>query len=155
MDNFKDSSFNSFETFELQVTEAAKNHLRAAGGWGLFISIIGFIVLGLALLGSLIFVVGSSAIPEGTMPFNAGFMGVFMLIFNVLWAIPVVTLFRFSVKARNAVNDMSTEQLTQAMANLKYNLMFAGIMIIATMVFYLVATIMIISTAAKMGGHFN
>lgn len=153
MEHFKDSSFDSFE---LQVTDAAKSHLKAAGGWGLFISIIGFIFLGLALLGSLFFVIGASAVPEGTMPFSGGGLGIAMLFFNALWAIPVVTLFKFSTKVRNAVDDMNTEQLTQAMANLKYNLMFAGIMIIVTIVFYFVAMIYAFSMVASMrGGHFN
>lgn len=149
---YKDSSF---ESFELRVTEEAKNHLRVAGGWGLFISIVGFIIIGLSLLMSFIVMVGAGNMHAGAMPFNPAVVGVFMLVFNIFWAIPVVTLFRFSVKARNAVADMNTEQLTQAFANLKYNLMFAGILIILSIVMYFVLIIAVVSTAAAgLGGRF-
>ncbi|MFP9117781.1 hypothetical protein ACLI08_08340 [Flavobacterium sp. RNTU_13] len=149
---YKDSSF---ESFELRVTEEAKNHLRVAGGWGLFISIVGFIIIGLSLLMSFIVMVGAGNMPAGAMPFNPAVVGVFMLVFNIFWAIPVVTLFRFSIKARNAVADMNTEQLTQAFANLKYNLMFAGILIILSIVMYFVLIIAVVSTAAAgLGGRF-
>lgn len=156
MEHFNDSSFNSFE---LQITEAARQHLKTAAGWGLFISITGFVLLGFGLLSSLLMIAGGSAVEQaamGAMPFSMATAGFSYLLFIVFWMIPLVFLFRFSSKTRNAVADLNSEELTAAFANLKNNFMFTGIVIILSIVGFITMLIMMITLAASMaGGHFN
>jgi ABC-type transport system involved in cytochrome bd biosynthesis fused ATPase/permease subunit len=152
MEHFNDSSFN---TFELQITEAAKDHLRTASGWALFISILGFIFIGLGLLGSLLITAGGSLAPTGAMPYSPVVMGLFGLFFNIAWGIPVLYLFKFATKIRNAVNDMSTQQLTEAFASLKVNFMSVGILIIVSTIAYIFFIIYLVTVAAGTMGHFN
>jgi ABC-type transport system involved in cytochrome bd biosynthesis fused ATPase/permease subunit len=151
MEHFNDSSFNNFE---LQITEAAKDHLRTAAGWALFISILGFILLGLGLLGSLIVTVSGSIAPTGTLPYSPTVVGLFGLFFNICWGIPVIYLFKFATKVRNAVNDMSTQQLTEAFASLKVNFMSVGILIIISVVAYIAFIVYLVTVAASTVAHF-
>jgi len=137
-----------FDSFELQFTNEAKDFLATAGKWATFLSIIGFIVLGLMLLGSFaMFAMGSALSglggaggPMASMMSGAT-IGIIYLVIVVLCFFPTLYLFKFGAKAKQAVNNSNTAELTECIGNLKSYFKFVGIFTIITIVFYIVVFI--------------
>jgi len=151
MENY--STKSSFETFELQVTPVAQDFLRTAANWAMFLAILGFILLGLGLLGSLIFLAaGGAAGATGAFPFPVVGFGIVLLAFNVLGAFPVVHLFRFASKIKRAISEVNTQILTESFNGLKLFFVFVGIYVILAIIAYIVMIIYVVSMAATMGG---
>ena len=61
---------SSFDSFESQLNMEAKGFLSTAAGWAMFLSIIGFLMCLLSLLGSLGMMAGSSAMAESNPVFG-------------------------------------------------------------------------------------
>lgn len=144
-----------FETFEMQISQTAQDFLRGAAGWGMFLSIVGFVLLAFGLLGSLGIMAAGSALDS--MPGMAGMMsgmtmGVVMLIFMVLFLMPVLFLFKFSTATRQALNENNTEGITKAFGSLKSYFMWSGILTIIWIVSYIGFIVVFASAAASMRG---
>lgn len=153
MEKFNTTS--SFDSFELQVTNEAQGYLKSASNWGLFLSIVGFILLGLGLLFSLIFVAAGGAAmaaASSAFPFPVSAFGFIMLFFNILGWLPAVSLFRFCTKIKRAISDVNTIAMTDAFKNLKYLFTLVGIYVIIMIVTYFGLIIYAITAAASLGG---
>jgi hypothetical protein len=145
-----------FDSFELQFTNQSRDFLATAGKWATFLSIVGFIVLGLMFLGALaMFAMGSAldgmggaASPMAGM-MSGGIIGGIYLVIVILCFFPTLYLFRFGSKAKQAVNNNSTAELTECMGNLKSYFKFLGIFTIATMVFYIILFIVMIAVGVS------
>lgn len=143
---------SQFDSFELQFTNEAKDFLATAGKWATFLSIVGFIVLGFMLIGSLsMFAMGSMLEGMGGAAGPmAGFMsgavlGSIYLVVVVLCFFPTLFLFKFGSKAKQAVASNSTPELTQSLGNLKSYFKFMGIFTIVGIAFYIVMFIVLIA----------
>lgn len=142
MENYEGTS--AFEAFELRITQQAQDFLKTAAGWGLFLSIVGFLGCGLGLLGSLgMFAAGSAM--EGMPGMPGATMGGIFLVGTLVMIIPVLYLFKFSSGARQALSDNNTEQITKSFGNLKGYFVWSGILTIVWIVLYFV---LILSFAA-------
>lgn len=150
MENYEGKS--AFETFEMQVTQQAQDFLRTAGGWGLFLSIVGFLACGLGLIGSLgMFAAGANAMGEIGVP--VGTMGIIFLIGTLVMLLPVIYLFKFSMGVRQAVTDNNTESITKAFKSLKNYFLWAGILTIVWIGSYIVLMAAVFSSAASQFGN--
>ena len=145
-----------FDSFELQFTNQSKEFLATAGKWATFLAIIGFIVLGLMLLGALaMFAMGSAlqGMGAGAGPMagmmSGGILGGVYLVLAVVCFFPTLYLFRFGSKAKQAVNSNSTPELTECMGNLKSYFKFLGIFTIVTIVFYIILFIVMIGVGVS------
>ena len=143
---------SSFDSFELQVTTEAQGYLKTTANWATFLSILGFIMLGLGVLGSFAIIIGGAAAPSTAIPFNLTIIGVISLIFNILGGIPVVFLFKFASKIKAAISEMNTQAMTNAFKSLKSHYVFVGIYIILAIVAYIIFVVYFMSMAAAMGG---
>ena len=141
-----------FETFELQLVQEAQNFLRTASGWGLFLSIVGFIGCAFGILGCLgILLAGSAAMGAmGDTAMPATTMGLIFLIGTIVMFFPVLYLYKFSSSMRQALINSNTQQITKAFGSLKGYFMWCGILTITWIVLYIVMMITVISTAAQM-----
>ncbi|MCO6149396.1 DUF5362 family protein [Flavobacterium sp. NRK1] len=144
-----------FESFEMQISESAKGFLKTAAGWSMFLSIIGFIGLAFSLLSSFAVMAAGSAFASATAAMGgmSGMaIGLILLIFCVLFFIPVLFLFKFSTSTRQALNENSTEGITKALGNLKSYFMWSGILTIIWIVSYIGFIIVVATAAATMRG---
>ncbi|MBS1576533.1 MAG: hypothetical protein JST09_14610 [Bacteroidetes bacterium] len=128
--------------FGLGIDTAAKAHLSEAARWARFLSIVGFVVIGLIVIvgiffGSLIGAMTSGLSRNGMngMPAGAGGMlGSFVVVIYILIAavyfFPCLFLFHFANKMKTALAANDQELLNTSFQNLKKLFRFMGILTI-------------------------
>jgi hypothetical protein len=135
---------DQIESNDLSLTSAAKTFLSEAAGWTKFLSILGFVFIGLMVIVGLFAGSIISDLMEaqtGTSMMSGAFLTVFYLLFAVLYFFPVYYLFQFSSKMKAALAQQSSELLQQAFENLKSHYKFMGILMIVVLGFYVIALV--------------
>lgn len=131
-----------FEKFELHLDQSAKDFLKETAKWAYFLSILGFVGVGLFVViaifaGAIFSALGNTMPGTGAL---AGSFGVMMsLMYLVLAAIyffPVFYLFKFSSNAKKAFKENDSEALTSSFGYLKSHYKFVGILMISMLVLY-------------------
>lgn len=124
--------------FDLMITDAAKTFLKEIAKWTNFLSIIGFIMVGLfAFLG-----IGMSIAMVGSNDFMApagipGFLfGIIYFFLAAIYFFPVYYLFKFSKNLKKALIQVDNDALTDAIRFLKSHYKFIGILTIIMMALY-------------------
>jgi hypothetical protein len=131
-----------FEKFELQLNESAKGFLRETAKWAYFLSIVGFIGIGLLMIGAIFagaFLATMGSVIPGASAMGSSFgaiIGVFYFILAAIYFFPVYYLFKFASNAKKAFRDNDTEALTNSLEYLKSHYKFIGIFMIAILVLY-------------------
>jgi heme/copper-type cytochrome/quinol oxidase subunit 2 len=138
--------------FELQLDQSSINYLNEASRWSRFLSILGFIYIGLLIIAGILFgSFGNSLMPGSDAEMPMRLSGVFISLIFILMAlvlfIPVLYLFNFSSKMRKALRNNDQPVLTEALKNLKSFFKFYGILAIVGLSFYALAIV-----AAVIGG---
>ncbi|MHA3789206.1 DUF5362 family protein [Flavobacterium hauense] len=144
---------SAFDSFEMQVSNSAQSFLKTAANWAMFLSVIGFICLGFGLLMSFGIMAAGQALDEipGFMGvISAISLGIIMLAFTVLFFLPVLYLFKFSISTKKAIDQNSTEGITKAFSNLKSYFMWSGILTIIWILSYIGFIIVFATAAAAM-----
>lgn len=126
--------------FDLTITDTAKAFLREIAKWTSFLSIMGFIMIGLfALIG-----IGMSAYMTGSNEFMGpggmpGFLfGLIYFFMAILYFFPIYYLFKFSRNLKRALASVDNMALTDALRFLKSHYKFIGILTIILMAFYFI-----------------
>ena len=137
------------ELEQLKITPSAKGFLKETASWCKFLSILGFISLGLLLLGSFFIGILYSSLPQvAAFPYNLGtLMTVFYVVIVIIYIFPIYYLYQFSAKVKKALLLKDDEVLTSAFKMLKSHYKFIGVFTIITLSIYL-----LIATSAVMGG---
>lgn len=121
----------------MQLGEQAKAHLQEASKWAVFLSIVGFIGIGLMII--LSFTIGSvlANLPIETMGgLSPQFFSYFYLIFAGIYFIPIYYLYQFGSKTKAALNNDDTDLLTFGIKKLKSHYKFIGVLTIIGISFY-------------------
>ena len=131
---------SSFDNFELQLNSDSKEFLRETAKWAYFLSILGFVFVGLFVLvgvfmGTLFASVAGSS--GAFVPTTA--MSIMYIVLAAIYFFPVLYLYRFASKIKRAFNENNTEYLTEGLKNLKSHYKFVGILAIVMISFYLLA----------------
>ena len=141
----------------LTLNDLAVDSLRESAKWTMFLSIVGFIFIGLMFIGGAVTIVSLSAItdePEfgGMNPFGAvkNFIGIIYLVMAAIYFFPVLYLYKYSKGVKEAINFSNSEVLADALQNLKSHYKFVGILTIVLLCLYALAFIGIIIFAASM-----
>jgi len=115
----------------LTITQNASTYLNETGKWTKFLSIMGFIFVGLIVIMG--FLAGSimSIMPggqSGVFPAGMGFLfgGIYILL-GLLYFFPTWYLFKFSQKMKLALTTNSNDELNEALSNQKSFYKFWGI----------------------------
>ncbi len=127
----------------MELGQQAKAHLEEASKWAIFLSIIGFIGIGLMVI--LSFTIGSilSNLPiENLGGLSPQFFSYFYLIFAGIYFIPVFYLFQFGSKTKSALSSNDTDLLTFGLKKLKSHYKFVGILAIIGISFYFLLMIL-------------
>jgi len=131
---------------DLNLTAAALDYLRSVAGWSQFLAVLGFVGIGFMVLVGLILGVAMSSVP-GTdqLPFPSFVFSIIYLLLGVVYFFPVLYLYRFSNKTKQAFQFGSSEELADAFYYLKAHYKFIGILTIALIGLYLVGIVVSIA----------
>ena len=149
---------SSHELFSLQIDPLTKSYLWEIARWAKFLSIIGFILCLLILLGGLFFSsslsyfsAGNETIQDGVNPTGLGVTMAFVyIILVVVYFFPCLFLYRFSTKMKAALNGNAQDQLNLSFQNLKSLFKYVGIITIIFLAVYgLVLVLAILGLAAR------
>lgn len=131
-----------FEKFELHLDESAKDFLRETAKWAYFLSILGYIGIGIIVIialfaGAIFSTLGSSVPGMGAMGASFGvMMGVFYFVIAAIYFFPVYYLNKFAVNAKRAFRENDSEALTNSFEYLKSHYKFIGIFTLSIMILY-------------------
>ncbi|MEZ7506739.1 hypothetical protein [Flavobacterium sp. Arc2] len=130
----------SKKNFEL--SEESQGFLKEIAKWAYFLSILGFVMMGLmvvlALFIGTIFskLTSMSGTMNPMMGVGTGFFSAIYLLIALLYFFPIYYLFQFSSKIKIAFRDDDNEQLNASFKYLKSHYKFIGIMALIFACFY-------------------
>ena len=136
---------SAFDTFELNLPVRILGFLKETSTWTYFLSIIGFIGIGVMVLFGVFFSVTMGAMPDGnpykTLGIDISYFGIIYIVLGLIYFIPVLYLFNFSRKMKRALHSNKNEELTAAFSNLKSHYKYIGILSIVIISLYVVIII--------------
>ncbi|WP_323026874.1 DUF5362 family protein [Gelidibacter japonicus] len=131
---------SAFETFELNLPPAILGFLKETSTWTYFLSILGFIGIGLMILGGLFFSLALNLMPGGNpyagLGVDMSYFGMIYVVIALFYFFPVLYLFNFSRKMKSALSSNNNDELTAAFSNLKSHYKFIGIFTIVIISIY-------------------
>lgn len=132
--------------FTLSIDPVTKSHLAETARWARFLSIIGFIFLGIMILAGIsisLFVGRPLDTYGGSNVFDAFSVGMafFYLFLAVLWFFPLLFLYRFASRMKTALNSNDQNALNIALQNLKICFRYVGIITIIVLALYALALV--------------
>jgi hypothetical protein len=142
------------EDRKIEIEHEALNFLNKTRRWAMFLSITGFIFLGLFLLIGLI--TGTFLTAFNTGGNGSGITGSMMFVAVLLSAVvcffPGLFLYRFSRHASHAIKALDKLELHKALKNLKAYFAYIGILIIIVFTIYIILLIVAGSSMAFIKG---
>lgn len=131
---------SAFDTFELNLPPTILGFLKETSTWTYFLSILGFIGIGLMFLFGIFFSVVMGLMPGGNpyegLGIDVSYFGLVYVLLGLLYFFPVLYLFNFSRKMKGALSSNNNDELTAAFSNLKSHYKFLGIFTIAIISLY-------------------
>lgn len=136
----------------LTISESAMNYLTETGKWTKFLSILGFIFIGLIVFMALFLGTILSSLTGGQMDnWPNGMQGLFgglYLIMGIVYFFPTFYLWKFSQKLKLAISTQNSNELNAAFSNQKSFYKFWGIFIIVAIGIYIVIGVIAFVLAA-------
>jgi len=122
----------------LMIDWRSKEFLKETAKWTKFLAILGFVGIGLMVLGSLVMLFApSSLMSNGDFPFGGKiFMMLLYLAFAVLYYFPISYLYQFSENTKKAIENNDNNAIRDAFEFLKSHSKFMGILTIILLSFY-------------------
>ena len=122
----------------LVIDWRSKEFLKETAKWTKFLAILGFVGIGLMVLGSLVVLFApSSLMSNGDFPFGGKiFMMLLYLAFAVLYYFPISYLYQFSENTKKAIENNDNNAIRDAFEFLKSHYKFMGILTIILLAFY-------------------
>jgi hypothetical protein len=139
--------------FDLQLDHQAAGYLNETARWARFLSILGFIMIGLLVLVGLFFgsfIAGMMSTMNGgaTSVFGGGVLTFVYLLVAVFYFFPCFYLFQFASKMQVALRNNDVPTLNTSLKNLKSCFKFFGIIAIVVLGLYALGIIAAIIGAA-------
>ena len=122
----------------LVIDWRSKEFLKETAKWTKFLAILGFVGIGLMVLGSLVMLFATSSLmSNGDFPFGGKiFMMLLYLAFAVLYYFPISYLYQFSENTKKAIENNDNNAIRDAFEFLKSHYKFMGILTIILLSFY-------------------
>lgn len=116
---------------DLILDDVAIDYLKESAKWTKIISIIGFVLIGLLVIGGLFASSFMSSLPGeqfAYLPKGIGFFyGAMYIVIGVIYIFPTLYLFNYSKNLKSAIATNNSEELSKAFGNLKSLFKFIGI----------------------------
>ena len=135
---------------ELQIDSIAHSHLAETAKWGVFLSIVGFIISGIIVIAALFAgtFLGSMSGGMGAAPvMSAGVITVIYLIIAAVYFFMSLFLYRFATKMKAALYSNDQDTLNNSFLNLKNLYKLMGILTIIYLAFIVLAMVFGIGAA--------
>ena len=143
------SIFNE-EKNDFFLNEESLKHIKETAQWAKFLSIIGFVFIGLMIVLGVVMIFVIPSLNQkisglsGTSPMvNSVYFSIFYFILAAAYFFPVLYLFRFSNQSLKAIKNKKHKFLTSAFKQLKNHFKFVGILIIVSLSLYVLAILSI------------
>jgi hypothetical protein len=135
MENFTE---NTQPQNTMELNSRGIHYITEMRKWTLFLSIIGFIGLGMMIIGGFVMVFFSGILPgEGFGPITV----LPMILIAIIYFFPVFYLYQFSSLSKRALLLKDTSLISEAMRYLKMHFKFIGVLIIILLIIYLIVGI--------------
>ncbi len=126
--------------FNLAVDEDLKYNFKEIAKWARFLAIVGFVMLGLMILGAI-------GLSFSNLLGTNGVAIVFVyIIFAGIFVYPVVTLLKFGKGMKDAVRNNDQQKMNNSVRNLKYCFQYIGISTILLISLYAIIILILIIT---------
>ena len=137
--------------FQLKLDDNVKAHMQEAARWGKFLAIVGFIIIGIMVIGGIFVGIAVSAVSSVYGSGGNAALGLLggtglALIYILLAAIyfyPVYALLKFSSLSKAGLNENNQEKFTRSFSYLKGMFRYCGILVIVVIALYLLFFIFI------------
>ena len=126
---------NELHEKELKASIFINDSLEKAAKWAKFLAIMGFIGVGLMVIGSIVMM---NFGPMADYGFPKVFVSIIYIISAGISFIPLYYLFKFSSNTLKAVKSNNQINLEEGLAGLGSYFKFNGVMIIIVLAFYLI-----------------
>lgn len=133
---------------KIELKGATLLHLNEIRKWTQFLSILGFVAVGLLVFVGILLLVTHTL--KSMMQFDsysmvAPWIGIFYIVLALIYYLPVFYMYRFSVKAKNSLMQVGSEASNELMASafhyLKKHFRFVGVFTLAILGIYLLVII--------------
>ncbi len=145
-----DTLDNNVTSAELNINSKINNFLLETAKWAKFLAIVGFVFIGLIVLGALISLLSGATVYRFSGISGGPFIvGLTYLLMALLYYFPTRFLYNFAVKMKLAIENSQQNNLEDGFENLKSLFKFLGIfMIVILSIYALVFLIGLIGLAA-------
>lgn len=126
---------------KLEISPEILNKLNSTRKWTTFLAVLGFIFLGLVIIGGLaagLFLTIFKT-QENNLGFPVSLLTIASLIVGLVYFLPVLFLFRFSRNTRDAIHNLDNVKLLKGFRNLYLFFKIIGIIVILVIVIYIIA----------------
>lgn len=129
------------EERKIEIGSETLNHLNSTWKWTMFLSILGFIFLGLLIIAGVVTSTFLTAFKtqEANLGIPESLMIIVLIVIAAIYFFPVFFLFRFSRNIRDAIQNLDKRKLEKAFRNLKIYFTYIGILVIMVLSIYFVA----------------
>jgi hypothetical protein len=126
------------ENKKLEIRQDSLNHLNTARKWSMFLAIVGFIILGMLIIISLVTGTFLSAFSsgDGISGLSDTLVILVFLALGVGFFFPLYFLLKFSNHMANTVQSLDNLEIYKAVKNLKCYFVWLGIMVIFILALY-------------------
>lgn len=133
---------------KIELNEIAIDALRVSAKWSLFLAIIGFIGIGLMIIGAIFLSSIMGSLPSNGSPIMAmkGIVSVIYIIFAALYFPPVYYLFKYATDMKIALQNSNSEDVGNALIYLKSHHKYLGVSMIVIMSLYVLMIIGLVIT---------
>jgi hypothetical protein len=132
----------------IELTEASIGYLSETRRWTMFLSIVGFVFIGLGVIVAFFM----SSFLNTFVPASGMVATIVILIMCLIYLFPLIFLFRFSSLSKAAITGNDKMVMQEAMKNLKSFFKFMGILMIVMLSIYLIGAIVGGLGAAALAG---
>ncbi|MGV8092737.1 MAG: hypothetical protein AB2L24_12850 [Mangrovibacterium sp.] len=131
MENFTGSVI---EKKNLELDSNALNYLKKTRKWSMFLSILGFVLVGLMFLIVVIIMGTGNSLSPGLHAVTI----ILLLLMCGIYFFPIYFLYRFSAYSKLAINREDHTLLAKALMYLKMHYQFMGILAIIVAIIYII-----------------
>lgn len=124
-----------FAEENLRVTDQVKDNLRITAKWARFLAIVGFVNIGLMLIGGIWMLGMTGSIPTEDVPYASGFEAMFRymaylyIILCIIVFFPNLYLYKFGTSTLKSLESAEQLDFDEGIENLKKLFRFIGILV--------------------------
>jgi hypothetical protein len=129
------------EERKMEIGPEILNSLNSTRKLTTFLSVLGFIFLGLLIVAGLVasLFLTTFKTKEANLGIPESVMIIIFIVFGAIYFFPVFFLFRFSRNTRDGIQNLDRQKLEKGFNNLKLYFSYIGIMVIVVLTVYVVA----------------